>query len=178
MYESNLPWDIFMPVTYPKVAYDRYVISNSGVIIDVINGHMVTKSIDKNGFEIVSLFTNEPGFKIMSVRVHRLVAWEFCPENRLFDNGVRHIDKEKLNNYYKNLEWLTCDHTTKKKNKIPKKYWGNDMAIHVINTYYDNPPFYNCNPNAFLQHIKRHHPNDEVTLKLIREIIKDAKKCK
>lgn len=41
-----------------------------------------------------------------SVKVHRLVATEFCdnPQSKL---EVNHIDADKANNFYENLEWAT-----------------------------------------------------------------------
>ena len=179
MYSFNEPLDVFLPLTYPKIARDRYVISNNGMIKDIINGCFVKDTIDKWGFATVSLFTNEPGFKIISVRVHRLVAWEFCPENRVFTYGVGHIDDDKLNNYYQNLQWIpTGSKPDKPKNDIPEKFCSDPIAYHIINTYNKNEhKFYNANPAAFLQYIQNHHPDDKVTMQLIKKVIRDYKKA-
>lgn len=45
-------------------------------------------------------------------RVHRLVAYLYC-ENPNGDNIVNHIDGDKLNNNYTNLEWCTAEHNEK-----------------------------------------------------------------
>lgn len=43
----------------------------------------------------------------VSVNVHRMVAGLFVPRENLEDDQVNHIDGDKLNNHYKNLEWCT-----------------------------------------------------------------------
>jgi hypothetical protein len=51
-----------------------------------------------------------------SMKVHRLVAYTFLPkpDNFTHDLVVNHIDNNRLNNYYKNLEWCTsAENTTK-----------------------------------------------------------------
>lgn len=40
------------------------------------------------------------------VRVHRIVATAYC-ENKDNKQYVNHIDENRQNNYYKNLEWVT-----------------------------------------------------------------------
>ena len=39
--------------------------------------------------------------------IHRLVGWEWVLENRDFNLQINHIDGNKLNNNYWNLEWVT-----------------------------------------------------------------------
>lgn len=41
--------------------------------------------------------------------IHRLVAEAFVPKDSFSYNVVNHIDGDKTNNYYKNLEW--CDYS-------------------------------------------------------------------
>jgi hypothetical protein len=92
-----------------------------------ISNHGRVKSF-KNGCKIIGVNnkTNGAGYKDIQLckygkvthhRVHRLVATHFC--KRQYGNDiVNHIDGDKLNNYYSNLEW-----TTSSKN-----------SIHALNT--------------------------------------------
>ena len=51
-----------------------------------------------------------------SFRVHRLVAYTFIKKPEKFNDNyvVNHIDMNKLNNNYKNLEWCTSAENTQK----------------------------------------------------------------
>lgn len=62
--------------------------------------------IDEHGYFKVQLWKNN---KPLSIRVHRLVARCFVG-NYSPDLEVNHVDGNKLNNYYKNLEWCTVSH--------------------------------------------------------------------
>lgn len=63
----------------------------------------MTKSKDKDGYLIVNLNKNNKCYK---KKIHRLVAEVFIsnPENK---PQVNHIDENKQNNCYLNLEWVT-----------------------------------------------------------------------
>lgn len=75
--------------------------------------------IDNRGYYRVSLGKN--GTK-KTLKVHRLVASNFC-KNPYNYNEVNHIDGNKLNNNYINLEWCTrkqnMEHASKN-NLLPK----------------------------------------------------------
>lgn len=64
----------------------------------------LSPSIDKNGYLRVVLTKNK---KTKTFFIHKLVALTFLedPQNKKI---INHIDKNKKNNYYKNLEWCTC----------------------------------------------------------------------
>jgi len=47
-----------------------------------------------------------------SIKVHRLVAKAFCPNPNNYKE-VNHIDGNKLNNHYTNLEWCSRSHNIK-----------------------------------------------------------------
>jgi len=47
-----------------------------------------------------------------SIKIHRLVAMAFCPNPNEYKE-VNHIDGNKLNNHYTNLEWCTRSHNIK-----------------------------------------------------------------
>ena len=59
-----------------------------------------------NGYLFVHIYDYE--HKLINLTIHRLVAKMFChnsdPNNKV---QVNHIDGNKLNNNYKNLEWVT-----------------------------------------------------------------------
>ena len=59
--------------------------------------------INKGGYLKVALFKNK---KAYNIDIHRLVALTFL-ENLEFKKEVNHINGDKLNNHYTNLEWVT-----------------------------------------------------------------------
>ena len=82
--------------------FPNYDISNFGNIINNTTNKIMKKNI-KSGYYHVSL-VNETNKKMY--KVHRLVALSFIenPYNKL---EVNHKDKNKLNNHFNNLEWMT-----------------------------------------------------------------------
>jgi hypothetical protein len=82
----------------------NYSVSNYGNVINKKTGVIKSQTIDKSdGTVKTTLFKNG---KKRSIMVHRLVAFAFLnnPNHHPF---VKHIDGNKQNNYYKNLEWHT-----------------------------------------------------------------------
>ena len=76
-----------------------YFISNYGKVY-CKRGYLVSKFINRNGYVECKLDrTNE--------LVHRLVAITFLPIDNFEFMDINHIDGNKQNNYYKNLEWCT-----------------------------------------------------------------------
>lgn len=62
-----------------------------------------TPQIDKDGYLVVNLYE---GGKYKTKKIHRLVAETFIP-NPQKKPEVNHIDGDKTNNWYWNLEWVT-----------------------------------------------------------------------
>ena len=87
--------------------FDDYFISPEGVVYSTKHGYMKHMQLDysTNEYVYVGLYTNG---KRYHKRVHRLVAEAYVfnddPENKLH---VNHIDGDKTNNHYTNLEWVT-----------------------------------------------------------------------
>lgn len=97
---------------------DSYMISNYGRVkslerIVICKDHSAKKYKEKimkeryhNGYAIINLWKNG---QMKRYYIHRLVAAHFV-ENPKEYNIVNHIDGNKTNNYYENLEWCTAKH--------------------------------------------------------------------
>ena len=80
-----------------------YKVSNCGRIKNVKTNYILTLSdINSVGYYRVTLYT--PVRKRFFV--HRLVAYHFC-DGYAEDLVVNHIDGDKQNNHFENLEWVT-----------------------------------------------------------------------
>lgn len=90
------------------IGYDQYEVSNYGRVKTTSNNATRKERILKplkhpRGYLRVALWLNN---KSRFISIHRLVAEYFVPnpENK---ETVNHIDGDKTNNYYLNLEWNT-----------------------------------------------------------------------
>lgn len=98
---------IWRKITYPGVPSNRYLISENGKIYDTLNDRYPSMYEDKDGYYHVTLCRKH-------LSIHRVVAYEFCLENRDLQLVVDHLDGDKKNNYYKNLEWVTSSENTRR----------------------------------------------------------------
>lgn len=80
----------------------KYFISNLGRFKNFKN-KILKININARGYYYCNISTNS---KVTKIKIHRLVAIYFVvnPYNK---ETVNHIDGNKLNNLYTNLEWLT-----------------------------------------------------------------------
>ena len=88
----------------------RYQISNYGRIWNTITQKYMKPQMKKSGYYSINLM--KPNKKVVTERVHRLVALYFCVK----PNGcniVNHLDSNKTNNFAENLEWTTVSGNTK-----------------------------------------------------------------
>jgi len=88
----------------------RYQVSNLGRIWNTVAQKFMKPQLKKSGYYSVNLM--KPNKKIVTERVHRLVALYFCPKKEGC-NTVNHIDSNKTNNRADNLEWTTISGNTK-----------------------------------------------------------------
>lgn len=81
-----------------------YMISSEGRVYSFKQDKIINQYINNHGYYFVRLSCKEMDWK--SYYVHRLVAQAFVP-NPDFKNIVNHIDENKLNPKWDNLEWVT-----------------------------------------------------------------------
>jgi hypothetical protein len=95
---------------HPEKLYkDKYMLSNYGRIKSVATENILNQNL-RSGYNSCQ-YSNDGTKK--HFRTHRLVAILFVPNKDPKKNKiVNHIDGNKLNNYYKNLEWTTASKNT------------------------------------------------------------------
>lgn len=89
-----------------EMFHDWYWVSNFGRVKSIGSrmGERILKQADSQGYLIIGLKKTNGKNKMM--RVHRLVAFAFVDG---YEDGlvVNHLDEQKKNNHYSNLEWCT-----------------------------------------------------------------------
>ena len=92
--------------------FNNYEVSNDGLVRS--KHKQLTKQLDRYGYEYVTLCDNGTSKKY---KVHRLVAMCFI-ENIDNKSCIDHIDRNKLNNHYTNLRWVTPKENSNNENTI------------------------------------------------------------
>lgn len=97
----------------PVIGYEKlYLISNYGNIQSICNNKskFLKPSLESKGYLKIRFFVNN---KLISRKIHRLVAEHFLL-NYDSSKQINHIDGNKINNYYLNLECVNnrenCSH--------------------------------------------------------------------
>lgn len=99
---KNEKFKMIYSVKY-NIKFKRYELSNYGNVRIIGTNKYMSPRIT-NGYYCITLFKNNKKF---SFNIHKLVAIFFVNRPDNTQNFVNHIDENKLNNYYKNLEWRT-----------------------------------------------------------------------
>lgn len=108
-----------------------YKISNYGNLKHK-NRKRITNGTERGGYKYFNLNKN-------SVPVNRLVALYFVKNLNKKFNIVNHIDENKLNNYYKNLEWTDIKgNTNHSKHKWMNKVQQIDKNTNKVIKIYDS----------------------------------------
>lgn len=89
-----------------KVYWDNYLVYEDGRIYSKTSKRFLSPDV-ASGYEQVTLFNKNR--EVIREKVHRIVAKLFCNNDNNYD-VVNHIDGDKTNNHYSNLEWCTQRH--------------------------------------------------------------------
>lgn len=92
-------------LTYkPIPGYPNYEISERGDVYNLVSKQHMCVHLDKDGYYKVHISNNG---SVDTWFIHRLVAMTYLerPENC---NVVNHLDSNRTNNHYTNLEWTTA----------------------------------------------------------------------
>ena len=113
--------------------YENYAISNYGNVWSYnINRKM---SINTAGLYSTVGLRKYKGAKQDNKLVHRLVAQAFIP-NPKNKPQVNHIDENKMNNYFENLEWATLSENYGYNNLHERR-----VKTRMLSGYYDSEKF-------------------------------------
>lgn len=90
--------------------FDDVLVSNYGRFYSTNTLRLLRGGVHGNGY---CLFATRRNGKQYSYLVHRVVADHFCERPSSAHNIVHHIDGNKENNHWSNLEWVTASQNTK-----------------------------------------------------------------
>lgn len=89
---------------------NHYSIAGDGVVVNTETGRVLKTDLNSCGYKRVTLWSKAQ--KRVRITVHRLVALHYV-DNSEGKPYVNHIDGNKINNFYSNLEWVTCKENTR-----------------------------------------------------------------
>ena len=121
-----------------KIINDRYSVDEYGNVYDNLKNKYLKHQDNGFGYKYVMMVIDG---EYKQQKVHRLVANAFIPnkDNKPF---VNHIDCNRSNNYYKNLEWCTqkeninyAQRVNSSFNDRNKKVEQYDKENNLISTY-------------------------------------------
>lgn len=95
-------------IDIPDVKKNSYFISEDGQVYSLIRKKILSPCFDKDGYlKILLVDDSNTGYR-KTWRISILVALVYIgsPPKTMIDPTVDHIDSDKLNNKYTNLQWL------------------------------------------------------------------------
>lgn len=108
----------------PISGFDGYRVSNIGNVWSEKSNRMLSQWEDKDGYPVVGICRHK---KVKFKKVHRLVAEAFCDGDRSLT--VDHVNGNRSDNRYSNLEFVTIRENTIRGRKCLKK--SDKTSAHV-----------------------------------------------
>ena len=91
--------------------FNNYEVSDDGQVRNRKTGRVLKTRITNSGYQALEIYNDEGKRKFKYL--HRLVAQAFVPNSNIEEfEVVNHIDEDKYNNNYTNLEWTTREINT------------------------------------------------------------------
>ena len=120
----NVPDENEQEVWVGLKQWPNYEVSSFGRIRNINSGRELKPKLDKNGYYVVVLYKtiNKQSFK-KDQRLSRLICEAFWGEPTDDKNITDHIDRCRINNYYKNLRWV--NHSESQYNRSHRKHNSN-----------------------------------------------------
>lgn len=118
---------------YGKYDFSNFEVSNYGKVRNKTRNNMLKMRIGNDGYYIACLY-DKITKKAMQIRVHKLVASKFVKYQAKGRYYVNHKDENKLNNHYKNLQWLTNQENVEYSHGIKIKQINKDTG-RIIKTF-------------------------------------------
>jgi hypothetical protein len=120
--DKNLPEDYNNNDWKFIEGFENYIINKKGDIWSKISNKYIKPYTNTSGYLVATLY-NKNKKNNTKKRVHILVASHFIinPKPKIY-NIVNHIDGNRENTYYKNLEWVDRSGNTKHAHKNKKNY--------------------------------------------------------
>lgn len=97
--------EVWKDIIYGDIKINMYEVSNMGHIRNKLNGHMMSLYPSEKGYMMATLMINTN--KSRSIKIHRIVAKTFIPNDDIDCTEVNHKNGNKTDNSVSNLEWVT-----------------------------------------------------------------------
>lgn len=176
---SNLDWK-----TIPE--FPDYSITPDGQVWSFKSNKFLKPWLNNQGYSLVRLH-NDLGKS--NHRVHRLVGTAFVPLPEEFNNNydiatINHIDHDKKNNHYNNLEWVTREYNGQEPwingycDNIKEPCFCIDMYAHSYGEYksvVDLSNAINNSPSGVYNNIITHKSNSPLHGRYIVGYLNDQK---
>ena len=101
--------------------YIAYEVSTFGNVRRTDNKRPLTPGANARGYAVVHLRTGIESKNGKTVKVHNLIADTFLEPGRPEQIEVDHQDRNRMNNYYKNLRWVTHKENIKNTKSIRRQ---------------------------------------------------------
>lgn len=136
--------------------FERYEISEEGQIKNIKTSYILKSTTDKDGYLQIGLRKPEIRKKYF-FKIHKLVALHFLDFEE--SKQIDHIDRNKLNNHFTNLRWVTLQENIDNRKKT---CWVTNLTKELHITKY---------PNGFMIRINKHNLKHRSWHKTIEDAI-------